>query len=72
MAAHAQLCKRLHTSAPPVFSLKLYRALRPFVGPVLAWACRFRLEGCSMTAPAFIRPTVKPPGKPQRAKTGYV
>ena len=41
MTTHALACKRLHASVSPVFSLKLYRALRPFVGPVLAWRVAF-------------------------------
>lgn len=41
MATHAQPCKRLHAPVPPVFALKLYRALRLFVGPVLAWRVAF-------------------------------
>jgi len=41
MATLAQVCKRLHTPVPPVFSLQLYRALSPLVGPVLAWRLAF-------------------------------
>jgi hypothetical protein len=41
MATHALPCKRMHASVSPVFSLKLYRALRLFVGPVLAWRVAF-------------------------------
>lgn len=37
MATPALACTRMHASVPPVFFLKLYRALRLFVGPVLAW-----------------------------------
>lgn len=47
MATHAQPCKRLHAPVPPVFSLKLYRALRPFVGPVLAWRVAFDLRAAA-------------------------
>lgn len=41
MATHVLACKRLHAPVPPVFSLQLYRALRLFVGPVLAWRLAF-------------------------------
>ncbi len=41
MATHALACKRMHAPVSPVFSLKLYRALRPFVGSVLAWRVAF-------------------------------
>jgi len=41
MATLALACRRLHASASPVFSLQLYRALRPLVGPVLAWRLAF-------------------------------
>ncbi|WP_153163740.1 hypothetical protein [Zoogloea sp. 1C4] len=41
MITRALACKRMHASVSPVFSLKLYRALRLFVGPVLAWRLAF-------------------------------
>lgn len=41
MASIALACKRLHASISPIHSLKLYRVLRPFVGPVLAWRVAF-------------------------------
>lgn len=34
-------CTRLHASISPIRSLKLYRVLRPFVGPVFAWRVSF-------------------------------
>ncbi len=34
-------CRRLHASIPPIYSLKLYRALRSIAGPVLAWRLSF-------------------------------
>lgn len=41
MAALALACIRLHAPASPIPSLQLYRALRPLVGPVLAWRLAF-------------------------------
>lgn len=41
MATLTLVCKRLHTPVSPVFSLQLYRALCPLVGPVLAWRAAF-------------------------------
>ena len=41
MATLTLVCKRLHTPVSPVFSLQFYRALRPLVGPVLAWRLAF-------------------------------
>lgn len=41
MTTRVLACTRLHASVPPVFSLKLYRALRRFVGPALAWRLAF-------------------------------
>lgn len=41
MAVRALACTRLHAPVSPVFCLKLYRALRPFVGSVLAWRVAF-------------------------------
>lgn len=41
MATLALACRRLHAPASPAFSLQLYRALRPLVGPVLAWRLAF-------------------------------
>lgn len=41
MATLALACIRLHAPASPILSLKLYRALRLLVGPVLAWRAAF-------------------------------
>lgn len=42
MASIALACRRLHASSiPQTHSLKLYRALRLLVGPVLAWRLAF-------------------------------
>ncbi len=41
MATHAFACTRLHAPALTLFNLWLYRALRRFVGPVLAWRLAF-------------------------------
>ena len=44
MATHAPACPRLHTPRRTLKlfpSLALYRALRPFTGPVLAWRVAF-------------------------------
>lgn len=44
MATHAPACTRLHTSRRTLKlfpSLALYRALRPFTGPMLAWRVAF-------------------------------
>lgn len=41
MATLALACRRLHAPTSPAFSLQLYRALRPLVGPVLAWRVAF-------------------------------
>ncbi len=41
MATLALACRRLHAPASPIPSLQLYRALRPLVGPVLAWRLAF-------------------------------
>lgn len=41
MATLALACQRLHAPASLAFSLQLYRALRPLVGPVLAWRLAF-------------------------------
>ncbi len=41
MAFIALACARLHASISPTHSLKLYRVLSPFVGPVLAWRVAF-------------------------------
>lgn len=41
MASIALACRRLHASIPPIYSLKLYRALRSITGPVLAWRLTF-------------------------------
>lgn len=41
MATHAVACARLHAPASPLFNLRLYRVLRRFVGPVLAWRLAF-------------------------------
>ena len=44
MATNAPACPRLHTPRRTLKlspSLALYRALRPFTGPVLAWRVAF-------------------------------
>jgi len=44
MATHAPACTRLHTPCRTLKlfpSLTLYRALRPFTGPVQAWRVAF-------------------------------
>jgi len=41
MATLALACGRLHAPTSPARSLQLYRALRPLVGPVLAWRLGF-------------------------------
>ncbi|MDD2990795.1 MAG: hypothetical protein PHI64_17775 [Zoogloea sp.] len=41
MATLALACRRLHAPTSPARSLQLYRALRPLVGPVLAWRLAF-------------------------------
>lgn len=44
MATHVPACTRLHTPRRTLKlfpSLALYRALRPFTGPVLAWRVAF-------------------------------
>ena len=41
MATHAFACTRLHAPALTLFNLRLYPALRRFVGPVLAWRVAF-------------------------------
>jgi len=44
MATHAPACVRLHTPRRTLKlfpSLALYRSLRPFTGPVLAWRVAF-------------------------------
>ena len=50
MATHAPACIRLHAPRRPLKlspSLALYRALRPFTGPVLAWRVAFAWGGAS-------------------------
>jgi hypothetical protein len=41
MANHASACRRLHASASPLRTLTLYRTLRRFTGPVLAFRLSF-------------------------------
>lgn len=41
MATLALACKRLHAPVSPVFTLNLYRALRRFAGPALAFRLTF-------------------------------
>jgi hypothetical protein len=41
MAIHAPACTRLHASASPLRTFTLYRTLRRFTGPVLAFRLSF-------------------------------
>ena len=50
MATHAQACTHLPTPRRTLKlfpSLALYRALRPFTGPVLAWRVAFGRRAAS-------------------------
>ncbi len=41
MATRALACTRLHASSAPFRTLSLYRFLRRFTGPALAWRLSF-------------------------------
>ena len=41
MATHAPACARLQAPASPFHTLTLYRTLRRFAGPALAWRLSF-------------------------------